>query len=92
MSYEDLETARANRAAKEQAKAKGNGKRGRKRKGDLSEADATEAKVLRVKEGSDLARAPVAQMSEAQVVGDGISAPEKYMPGQKAPVARMTAA
>ena len=92
MSYEDLEKARANRAAKEQAKTKGNRKRGRKRKGDLCEADAPEAKVLRVKEGSDLARTPVAQMSEAQVVGDGISAPEKYVPGRKAPVARMTAA
>ena len=92
MSYEDLEKARANRAAKEQAKAKGSRKRGRKRKSDLCEADAAEAKVLRVKEGSDLARAPVAQMSEAQVVGDGISAPAKYVPGRRAPVARMTAA
>ena len=32
MSFEDLEKARANRAAKEQAKVKGNGRRGRKAK------------------------------------------------------------
>lgn len=47
MSYEDLEAARAVRAAKEQATAKGKGKRGRKRKSpgevDALEADAPEA-------------------------------------------------
>jgi hypothetical protein len=32
MGYEDLEKTRTDRAAKEQAKAKGNGKRGRKPK------------------------------------------------------------
>ena len=50
MSYEDLNQARANRAAKDSAsKAKGKGKRGRKRKS--SEATASEPY-----------RAPVARM------------------------------
>jgi DDE superfamily endonuclease len=47
MSYEDLEEARAKRAAKEQAMA-GKGKRGRKRKNlaaEAAEADAPEAKA-----------------------------------------------
>jgi len=39
MSYEDLEKARADRAAKEQAKAKGKGKLGRKRKSPALEAE-----------------------------------------------------
>lgn len=37
MSYENPKSTRANRAAKEQAKAKGNGKRGRKAKNATSE-------------------------------------------------------
>jgi hypothetical protein len=43
MSYEDLEKARAKRAAKDAAKAKGKGKRGRKRKSPAPEAYAPEA-------------------------------------------------
>jgi hypothetical protein len=49
MSYEDIKEARAKRAAKEQATA-GKGKRGRKRKSDVLESDASEQ------------RAPVARM------------------------------
>jgi hypothetical protein len=70
MSYEDLEEARAKRAAKEEAKAiKGKGKRGRKRKGAAPETDASEPKVARMSEmqvvneiDSELLRVPVAQM------------------------------
>jgi len=50
MSYEDIEEARAKRAAKEQAAA-GKGKRGRKRKSPAEEAGAPEsakAKVARM--------------------------------------------
>ena len=43
MSYEDLEKARADRAAREQAKAKGNRKRGRKRKNPAPEAGTPES-------------------------------------------------
>ena len=63
MSYEDLVAKRAEKEAKEQAKTKGNGKRGRKRKSAAPEADAPEPK------------AKVSRMSEAQVEEDEI-APE----------------
>lgn len=43
MSYEDLEEARAKRAARDATKAKDKGKRGRKRKGPVLEADTSEA-------------------------------------------------
>lgn len=64
MSYEDLEEARAKRAAKDAAKAKGKGKRGRKRKSSTPDADASEpkAKVARTSEEPELVRAPVARM------------------------------
>jgi hypothetical protein len=69
MSYEDLEEARAKRAAKDAAKAKGKGKRGRKRKSPAPEADALEpkAKVARRSEAPEPVRAPVAWLSEVQV-------------------------
>jgi hypothetical protein len=51
MSYEDLEKARADRAAKEHAKAKKNGKRGPKRKNSALEAGTPES-----------GRVPVARM------------------------------
>jgi hypothetical protein len=55
MSYEDLEAARAARAAKEQAKAEGKGKRGRKRKSpveaDAPEADAPDADAPEARKG-----------------------------------------
>ncbi|KAF2177378.1 hypothetical protein K469DRAFT_603436, partial [Zopfia rhizophila CBS 207.26] len=63
MSYEDLEEARAKRAAKEKAAAgKGKGKRGRKRKSPAPEADSPEpkAKVARMSEVPEPAKAPVA--------------------------------
>lgn len=49
MSYEDLEKARADRAAKEQAKAKEDGKRGRKRKRTTPKADAVTIAHMKVK-------------------------------------------
>jgi hypothetical protein len=58
MSYEDIVKAREEHAAKEAATA-GKGKRGRKRKSPAQEAGAPES-----------AKAPVARMSEAQVVED----------------------
>jgi hypothetical protein len=60
MSYEDLEEARAKRAAKEAAKAKGKGKRGRKRKSPAPETDAPEpkGKVARTSKAPEPARAP----------------------------------
>ena len=45
MSYEDLEEARAKRAAKDAMKGKGKGKRGRKRKNTVLEADDPEAEA-----------------------------------------------
>jgi hypothetical protein len=64
MSYEDLREARAKRAAKEKATA-GKGKRGRKRKSPAPEAGAPEpkAKVARMSEAPEPARAPVARMT-----------------------------
>lgn len=62
MSYENIEEARAKRAAKEQATA-GKGKRGRKRKSPASEAGTPES-----------AKAKVARMSEAQVAEDEVAA------------------
>jgi hypothetical protein len=46
MSFEDIEVARAARAAKEVIKGKG--KRGRKRKSAAQEADEPEPKVARM--------------------------------------------
>ncbi|KAI9771953.1 MAG: hypothetical protein M1839_002586 [Geoglossum umbratile] len=60
MSYEDLEEARAKRAAKEKANVTaGKGKRGRKRKNLASEAEP-EAKVARMSDEPEPATAPVA--------------------------------
>ena len=64
MSYEDLEEARAKRAAKDAAKAKSKGKRGRKRKSPVPEP---KAKVARTSEASEPVRVsgqvtPVARM------------------------------
>lgn len=61
MSYEDLEEARAKRAAKDAAKAKGKGKRGPKPKSAAPEADALEpkAKVVRTSEAPEQVRASV---------------------------------
>jgi hypothetical protein len=61
MSYEDLEEARAKRAAKDAAKAKGKGKRGPKPKSPAPEADALEpkAKVARTSEAPEQVRASV---------------------------------
>jgi hypothetical protein len=52
MSYEDLEEARLERAAKDAAKKKGKGKRDRKRKKSTRDADALgpKAKVARISE------------------------------------------
>jgi hypothetical protein len=62
MSFEDIEVARAARAAKEVIKGKG--KRGRKRKSVASEADEPEPEpeVARIIEGPEPWRAPVARM------------------------------
>jgi hypothetical protein len=48
MSYEDLEEARAKRAAKDAAKAKGKGKRGRRRKSAAPEAEEVELRPGKV--------------------------------------------
>src|SRR6266480_866096 len=63
MSYEDLEEARAKRAAKDAAKAKGKGKQGQKHKSPAPEADAPEpkAKVAQMSEAPE-PKAPVALM------------------------------
>jgi hypothetical protein len=69
MSYEDLEEARAKRAAKDAAKAKGKGKRSRKRKSPTTEANALEpkAKVVRMSNAAQTVTASVAWSSEVQV-------------------------
>jgi hypothetical protein len=60
MSYEDLEDARAKRAAKVQAAVAGNGRRGRKRKSQAPVADAPEVEPPSVNRSEY--RAPVARM------------------------------
>jgi hypothetical protein len=60
MSFEDIEVARAARAAKEVIKGKG--KRGRKRKSAALEADEPEAEVARMIDAPVPWRAPVARM------------------------------
>jgi hypothetical protein len=92
MSYEDLEEARVKRAAKDAAKAKGKGKRGRKPKSagpeiEIEEATAGKGKCNRKRKSpapdidAPEPRAKVARMSEA---------PEPARAsGQVAPVARM---
>lgn len=69
MSYEDLEKARLERAAKDAAKANGKGKRGRKRKGPTSEEDGPEptAKVARVSEAPEQLTVSVGWSSDVQV-------------------------
>jgi hypothetical protein len=83
MSYEDLEEARAKCAARDAAKAKGNGKRGRKPKSSApAETTAGNDQHSRKRESADteanapVPKAKVAQMSEL---------PEQVI----APVARM---
>jgi hypothetical protein len=60
MSFEDIEVARAARAAKEVIKGKG--KRGRKRKSAALEADEPEPEVARMTDAPVPWRAPVARM------------------------------
>ena len=60
MSFEDIEVARAARAAKEVIKGKG--KRGRKRKSAAVEADEPELEVARMIDAPVLWRALVARM------------------------------
>jgi hypothetical protein len=69
MSYEDLEDARAKRAAKDAAKTKGKGTRGRKRKSPASLDDRTNppAKVARESTALQLATTPAIFLSETQV-------------------------
>jgi len=81
MSYEDLEEARAKRAEKAAEEAKDKGKRGRKCKSAMPEADTPEpkVKVARISNAPESARASVEQMSGTQVTPDP----------PRAPVARM---
>lgn len=69
MSYEDLEEARAKRAAKDSAKAKGKGTRGRKRKNPATVDDRPDppAKAARKSEAPELTRTPATRLSEVQV-------------------------
>jgi septum formation inhibitor MinC len=60
MSFEDIEVARAARAAKEVIKGKG--KRGRKRKSAAQEAEEPEPEVARVIDAPVPWKAPVARM------------------------------
>jgi hypothetical protein len=60
MSFEELEEARAKRAAKDKATAEGKGKRGRKRKAPAPEVDMVETEVTG--EAAEPWRAPVARM------------------------------
>lgn len=68
MSYEDIEEAREKRAAKEQATTD-KGIRGRKRKSPSRKADTPEpkAKIVRISEAPEVARAPAVWMSGVQV-------------------------
>jgi len=85
MNYEDLEEARAKRAEKESTQeAKGQGKRGRKRKSAALEAPELRNKMARISRALKPAGAPVTQVSGTQDAEDVI-APEPL----RAPVARM---
>lgn len=70
MSYEDLEEARAKRAAKEEATAaKGKGKRGRKRKSATPEAEVeaqAEANSQEEETGSSVSKDKVVWMNEVE--------------------------
>lgn len=68
-SYEDLEEARAKRAAKDTAKTKGKGTCDRKRKSTTSEADALESKVkvARTSKSLEPERDPATWASNEQV-------------------------
>lgn len=70
MSYKDLEEARAKRAAKDAAKAKGKGKRGPKPKSAALEADALEPKpkVVRTSEAPEQVRASVQVAPMARII------------------------
>jgi hypothetical protein len=69
MSYEDLEEARAKRAAKDAAKTKGNGTRGRKRKSPASVDDesGSPAKAARKSAAPESTRTPATILSQVQV-------------------------
>jgi hypothetical protein len=70
MSYEDLEEARAKRAAKDAAKAKGKGTRGRKRKSPATVDDRSgpPAKSARKSEAPESTRTLVTRLSEVQLL------------------------
>jgi len=76
MSYEDLEEARAKRAAKDAAKAKGNGKRGRKRKDRDPEENAPEPKTKRKCGQTGKNSAPKANVQETDALVVGAIEPE----------------
>ena len=79
ISFEDIEEARAKRAAKEKATAgKGKGKRGRMRKSPAPEAGLPEAEA-----GSSVPKDKVARMSEVLELAKAPAAT------WRAPVARM---
>ena len=69
MSYEDLEEARAKRAAKDAVKAKGKGTRGRKRKTSPTGDDTPNplAKAARKSETSESSRASAAIVEQTQI-------------------------
>jgi hypothetical protein len=73
MSYEDLEEARAKRAAKEKATAaKGKGKRGRKRKSlalDIKAEAEAEANSQEEEAGSSVPKNKMARMGEVEPTG-----------------------
>ena len=85
LSYEDLEEARAKRAAKEKAivdKGKGKEKRGRKRKSPAPEADSSEPEA-----GSSVPKKKVARMSER--MSEVLEPAKTPITPWRAPVARM---
>lgn len=90
ISYRELEEARAKRAAKNAAKAKGKGKRGQKPKSAAPEAEeATAGKVKSGRKRKSAAPDTDALEPEAKVARISEVPDPAKVPGQVAPVARM---
>lgn len=85
MSYEDIEDASAKRAAKEQAKVRGKGKRGRKRKSPVLDVGV----ALEAEPGTEIEPEPKVKLARISKTSEPTRASVRMSELQIAPVARM---